>query len=254
MTSADMLEAIRTFSETRSPVDFVLIASYWPIFLQGFINTVSLVVLALIIGAVIALPLAVLRANQTPAAANMIAIYVYVFRGSPLLIQVYLIYYGLSQFEAVRASIFWPILKEAWWCALIAFVLNTTAYLIEIFRGGIEAVSRGEVEAATAIGMSRMMTLRRIVLPSALRRCLPMLGNEAIFMFHGSVVASTITVIDVLGAGRSLNARYYLAYEGFLAATAIYMLIIFGVTRLFGAVERRVSRHLIAPDPVATPH
>lgn len=250
MTGAEAIEALRAFIETRSPIDFVLIASYWPYFLEGIVNTVTLVVLSVSIGSAIALPLAVLRANATPIAAPLISAFVYVFRGSPLLIQLYLIYFGLSQFEAVRHSVLWPILREAWWCALIAFTLNTAAYLVEIFRGGIEAVPRGEVEAARAIGMSRVMMLRRIVLPSALRRCLPMYGNEVIFMFHGSVVASTITIIDVLGAGRALNARYYLAYEGFLAATLIYMVLIFIVTRIVGRIERRVTRHLRPPAAI----
>ncbi len=247
------LDGLTAWIEAHSPVDIFVIASYWPYFLQGLANTISLVVVSVSIGSLVALPLAILRANRTRFASPLIGVYVYVFRGSPLLVQLFLIYYGLSQFPLVRQSFLWPILREAWWCALIAFTLNTTAYLTEIFRGGIEAVPRGEVEAARAIGMTRPTMLRRIVLPSALRRCLPMYGNEVIFMFHGSVVASTITIIDVLGAGRALNARYYLAYEGFLAATVMYMALIFVVTRLFGRLERRISRHLGTPGATVSP-
>lgn len=240
----EFLGSIARFSENWSPVDFVLIASYWRQFLLGLFNTVTLVALSLAIASVIALPLGLLRANRTPVAHQLVGAYVYVFRGSPLLIQLYLIYYGLAQFEFIRHSLVWVVLKQAWWCALIAFVLNSAAYQTEIFRGGLEAVPRGEVEAAKASGMSRWLMLRRIVVPSAFRRCLPMYGNEIIFMIHGSVVASTITIMDVLGAGRTLNARFYLAYEGFVAATAIYMILILGVARVLRRAERSLLRHL----------
>lgn len=244
----DLLAALRAFSEARSPIDFVLILDHWELFARGLVNTVTLVVLALAIGAALALPMAVARAERTPLASPLVSAFVYVFRGTPLLVQAYLIYYGLAQFPEVRQSILWPVLREAWWCTLIAFTLNTAAYQVEIFRGGIEAVPKGEVEAARAFGMSGWGALRRVVLPSAFRRCLPMIGNEAIFMVHGSVIASTLTVIDILGAGRSLNARYYLAYEGFLAATLIYMGLIFALTRILRRVERAKLAHL-APRP-----
>ncbi len=239
-----LIEGLAWFSAEWSPVDIVLIASYWRQFLLGLFNTVTLVALSLAIATVIALPLGLLRANRTPVAHRLVGAYVYVFRGSPLLIQLYLIYYGLAQFEFVRQSVAWAVLKQAWWCALIAFVLNSAAYQTEIFRGGLEAVPRGEIEAAKASGMSRWLLLRRIVVPSAFRRCLPMYGNEIIFMIHGSVVASTITIIDVLGAGRTLNARYYLAYEGFVAATVIYMILIVTVTQVLKRGERHLLRHL----------
>jgi arginine/ornithine transport system permease protein len=164
-----------------------------------------------------------------------------------MLVQAYVVYYGLAQFEAVRESILWPVLKEPWWCAAIVFSINSAAYQVEIYRGGLAAVPRGEVEATAAIGMSQVIALRRIILPSALRRCLPMLANEAIFLLHGSAIASMLTIIDVLGAGRQLNAKYYLAYEGFVAATLIYMCLVFLITRLLALVERRTLKHLALP-------
>lgn len=239
-----LLDRIAAFSETDSPIDFFLILQHWDLFLEGIKNTVVLSVLAILISAVLAIPLAISRAYRVPVANQLSYAFVYVFRGSPLLVQAYLIYYGLGQFEAVRESFLWPVLRDAWSCALIAFTLNSTAYVTEIFRGGIEAVPHGEVEAARATGMSTVQMMRRIVLPSAFRRALPMLTNESIFMFHGSVIASTITVIDVLGAGRTLNATYYLAYEGFLAATAIYMVLIYGVIAIFRRLEHHMLAHL----------
>jgi arginine/ornithine transport system permease protein len=241
---ADILAAITAFSETSAPIDFVLILSHWDIFLQGMLNTVALVLIGLAFGAMIALPMAIARWQRTPVASPFVAAFVYVFRGTPMLVQAYLIYYGLAQFEVVRDSIFWVILREPWWCCAIAFAINSAAYQVEIYRGGLDAVPKGEVEATIAVGMTRIMALRRIILPSALRRCLPMIGNESLFLLHGSAIASMLTVIDILGAGRKLNAQYYLAYEGFLAATVIYMLLVWGITRILAQVERRTMRHL----------
>ena len=239
-----LLKAIEDFSTNVSPIDFYLIAQHYDLFLRGLGNTVALVVLSLLIGGALSVPLAIARANKKPVANQVIWAYVYVFRGTPLLVQTYLIYYGLGQFEFIRESVLWPFLREAWWCALIAFTLNTAAYTTEIFRGVIEATPWGEIEAAKACGMSPALRMRRIILPSAFRRALPAYSNEVIFMLHGSVVASTVTIIDVLGAGRTLNAKYYLAYEGFIAAAIIYMIIVFFVSRGFKLWEKRWHAHL----------
>ena len=237
-------EQLKHFSENTSPIDFVVIAEHWDLFLQGLGNTVMFVALALIIGGALSVPLAIVRARKQPVLNQLVWSYVYVFRGTPLLVQLYLIYYGLGQFEAVRDSFLWPIFKEAWWCTLIAFVLNTAAYTTEIFRGAIEATPFGEVEAAKASGMSESQTMRRIILPSALRRALPAYSNEIIFMLHGSVVASTVTVIDILGAGRQLNGKFYLAYEGFITAAVMYMILVFVISRAFKVWERHWHAHL----------
>ena len=239
-----LLKAIEDFSTNVSPIDFYLIGQHYDLFLRGLGNTVALVVLALLIGGALSVPLAIARANKQPVTNQIIWAYVYVFRGTPLLVQTYLIYYGLGQFEFIRESVLWPFLREAWWCALIAFTLNTAAYTTEIFRGVIEATPWGEIEAAKACGMSPALRMRRIILPSAFRRALPAYSNEVIFMLHGSVVASTVTIVDVLGAGRTLNAKYYLAYEGFIAAAIIYMIIVFFVSRGFKLWEKHWHAHL----------
>lgn len=238
-------EYLRHASETWSPIDLVLILDHWDRFLMGAWVTLELTFLALLIGGLISIPMAIVRAHKNPVLNPIVWCYTYFFRGTPLLVQTYLIYYGLGQFEAVRESWLWdPILSKAWWCALIAFTLNTAGYTTEIFRGAIEATPWGEVEAAKACGMSHRQSMRRIVLPSAFRRALPAYSNEVIFMLHGSVVASTITLQDILGVGRWLNGRYYLAYEGFITAAVLYMLLVFMITRGFRVWEHHWHAHL----------
>ncbi|MDT8345072.1 MAG: ABC transporter permease [Thermohalobaculum sp.] len=237
-------------------IDLVIAA--WPMFAKGVWITLHLTALSLAIGFVIALP-AALSIHHKGRFHRLVGAYVYVFRGTPLLVQTYLIYYGLSQFDWVRSSFLWgapgflgdswlasvwPSLKSAWWCALIAFSLNSGAYQAEILRGGLSVVPKGEVEGARSLGLSPRQVTWLVHLPSALRRALPQYGNEIVFMLHGSVVASVITIQDILGAGRTLNARHYVAYEGFLTAAALYMTITFLLVWTFRQIERRYLRHL----------
>jgi len=246
-----MGDSIIQFLDTWSPIDVVLIAQNFDRFLYGALITLQLTVISLIIGGVLAIPLAIARTSKNPFINAPVWMFTYTFRGTPLLVQTYLIYYGLGQFEAVRESVLWgPILSKAWWCALIAFSLNTAAYTAELLRGSIVTTSRGEVEAAKACGFSKWMRLKRIVLPSAFRRALPAYSNEVIFMLHGSVVASTITIQDLLGVGRWLNGRYYLAYEGFITAAVLYFIIVLFVTRGFRFWEKHWLQHLYPRDAV----
>jgi len=237
-------EAIQQFSENVSPIDFYLIFENWRLFLDGAWHTVVLVSLSLLIAGMIAIPLAVCQVNRVPILARVVGAYTYFFRGTPLLLQLYLIYYGFSEIDFIRNGFLWVVFKDAWWCTLIAFTINSAAYTTEILRGAFEQVPRGEVEAASASGMSTWKKYSRIIVPSGLRRALPAYSNEVIFMIHGSVVASTVTIIDILGAGRILNGKYYLAYEGFIAAAVLYMIIVFFVTRGFNFWEKQWFAHL----------
>lgn len=223
-------------------VDLVL--ENWALFAEGVWTTLQLTFLALLIGFLIALPSGLARARRSPVASPLIGGYVYVFRGTPLLVQTFLIYYGLAQFEWVRDSWAWSYLRDPWWCALIAFSLNSGAYATEIIRGAVEATPKGELEAATALGLSPRQTDFLVLIPAALRRALPQYGNEVVFMLHGSAVASVVTLQDILGAGRTLNARHYLAYEGFLTAAVLYMAITFLFIAAFRQLENRYLRHL----------
>ena len=241
----DFWAGIGQFIETWSPIEILLIAQNFDRFLYGALVTLELTLLALILGGLISIPLAIARANKNSWFNGPVWVFTYFFRGTPLLVQTYLIYYGLGQFEWVRESVLWkPILAQAWWCALIAFTLNTAAYTTELLRGAIETTATAKVEAAKAGGFLNWMRLQRIILPSAFRRALPAYSNEVVFMLHGSVVASTITIQDLLGAGRWLNGQYYLASEGFIMAAVLYFILVLLITRGFRYGEKHWLSHL----------
>ena len=214
------------------------------IYLEGLKTTAWLVSVSLLLGLMLAVPLAVLRTARSYAVQAPIRAYVYFFRGTPLLVQMFIVYYGFGQFEVIKTSLVWPLFREAWFCALFTFTLNTGAYTTEILRGAIEATPHGEIEAATAAGMSRLLMLRRIVLPSAFRRALPQYSNEIIFMLHGSSLASVITLVDITGAARIINSRFYSPYEAFLTAAVFYMALTFLIVFLVKRLEGRWFAHL----------
>ncbi len=231
-------------------MDFSILQENYPIFLEGLQNTVILVLASLAIGLLIAIPLAVLRNSGKWFVELPIRAFVYFFRGTPLLIQMFLVYYGFGQFDLIKDSFLWPFFREAYFCALFAFTLNTGAYTVEIISGAIKATAHGEVEAALAAGMSKMMMLRRIILPSAFRRALPAYSNEIIFMLHGSSLASVITIVDITGAARIVNSRYYSPYEAFLSAAVLYLGLTFVIVFLIKRLEKRWFAHL---QPQSTP-
>ncbi|MCF8481204.1 MAG: ABC transporter permease [Rhodospirillum sp.] len=215
---------------------------------EGLPTTMALVALSVSIGFFLAVPTALLRVSHNPAVRVLPYAYIFFFRGTPLLIQIALVYYGLSTLEWIRGSEFlWPILREPFWCAIIALSLNTGAYSGEILRGAIQAIPRGEVEAARAHGMHGWLIVRRILLPRAFQIGLPAYGNEIILMVKGSALTSTITLLDITGVARNLYARYYTPMEAFVTAGVIYLVLVFLLTRLLRWVEGRLSRHLLGP-------
>ncbi|EMH3444395.1 ABC transporter permease [Vibrio harveyi] len=221
-------------------MDFSLIIESFPVYLDGLWTTVWLVALALVIGLAVSIPLAIARNSANYALSLPSWAFIYFFRGTPLLVQLYLIYYGMDQFFPVKETLW----ENAWFCALVAFVLNTSAYTAEIIRGAINGLPKGEVEAAKAYGMSTFMTYRRIILPSALRRALPAYSNEVIFMLHGSAVAGIITIMDLTGAARLVNSRYYAPFESFLTAGLFYMALTFIILWCFKVAEKRFLAYL----------
>lgn len=225
-------------------MDFSIIFANLDIYFEGLKNTLILVSISLAIGLIFAIPLAVLRTSKNLFISGPIQVYVYCFRGTPLLVQMFIIYYGMGQFEPIKASFLWIFFKEAYFCALFAFALNSCAYTIEIIRGAIENTPHGEVEAAKAAGMSKLLRFRRIILPSAFRRALPSYSNEIIFMLHGSSLASVITIIDITGAARIVNSRFYSPYEAFLTAAVFYMAITFLIVWLIKKLEFKWFAHL----------
>ena len=195
-------------------------------------------------GLAVAIPLAVMRALPNPWISRPVWLFTYVFRGTPLLVQLFLIYYGLAQFAWLRESMLWPMFSSAWFCAMLAFAINTCAYTTEIIAGAILATNHGEVEAARAMGMSPSTLYRRILLPSALRRSLPAYSNEVIMMLHGTSLASIVTLLDITGAAREINARFYLPFEAFVTAAVFYLALTFVLVSLFHLAEKRWLAHL----------
>ena len=167
--------------------------------------------------------------------------YIFVFRGSPLLVQIFLIYYGLDQFPAVRQSLFWPFLRQPWWCALLALSLNTAAYGAEVIRGGLLAVPKGQVEAGRVCGMSRAKLYRRVILPLALRQALPAYGNEVIIMVKSTSLASVITLMEVTGIAKGIISETFRALPVFACAAAIYLAINFTIAGAVRLLERRLA-------------
>ena len=225
-------------------MNFAAIAESLPNYLHGLVTTLELLLLALGFGLAAAIPLAVARASSVRWLAAPVWAFTFVIRGTPMLVQLFLVYYGLAQFEAVRNSVLWPWLSSAWFCAVLAFAVNTCAYTTEIIAGAIRALPAGELEAARSLGMSRGQVVRRILLPSALRRSLPAYGNEAIMMLHGTSLASIVTLLDLTGAARELNSRFYLPFEAFITAALFYLALTFVLVALFRRAEQRWLVHL----------
>jgi len=210
-----------------------------PLYLGGLWLTVQLVSLALVCGLLLAIPLAIAAASHSRLISLLPRAYIYCIRGTPLLIQLFLVYYGLAQFESVRQSFLWPVLQEAYWCALIAFSLNTAGYAAEILRGAIRQTAAGEIEAARACGMSPLQVYRCVILPDAFRRALPAYGNEVVFMLHGSALAGVITLVDLFGAARIVNSRYFLPFESYVTAGAFYLVLTFLIVAVFRRWESK---------------
>ena len=226
-------------------MDFSIILENLDIYLEGLKNTLILVSVSLTIALLLAIPLAVLRTSKNVFLSKPIQVYIYCFRGVPLLVQIFLIYYGMRQFELVKNSFLWTYFKEPYFCAIFAFVLNSCAYTTEILRGAIENTPHGEIEAAKAVGMSFLLRVRRIILPSAFRRALPAYSNEIIFMLHDSSLASVITLVDLTGAARIINSRYFSPYEAFLTTAAFYMILTFSIAWALKRLEIKWYAHLI---------
>lgn len=208
--------------------------------------TIKLTVIASLLGLVLAVPLSIFALSKNRLISLPIELFSYFFRGTPLLIQIYLIYFGLGQFEAVRNSgwLWTHILTDAYKCALIAFTLNTCAYTIEIFKGALKHTPKGEIEAGIAFGMSKYTLFRRIIFPSGFRRALPAYSNEVIFMLHGTAQASVITLIDILGWARKVYSITYSPFIPFLIAALVYLVLTFGLIMIFRYCERRWLSHL----------
>jgi arginine/ornithine transport system permease protein len=215
-----------------------------PLFLQGTVTTLILVSSALTISFFIAVPLSMARASRKTILAMPVAGYTLVMRGTPLLVQLFIVYYGLAQFRWAHHPQVWDLLSNATFCAIFTFALNTTAFTTEIFAGAIRTVNGGEIEAALSMGMSRIQLYWRIIIPSMLRGSLSQYSNEVILMLQATSIASTVTLLDITGVARYVTMNYYIAFEPYVTAGMIYLLLTLSCTRFFKFAEARWLQHL----------
>ena len=224
-----------------------IVQEYWKAYLwfdgyqlSGVAMTLWLLVASIAIGGTLAVPLAVARVSSNPLLRMPVWFYTYVFRGTPLYIQLLILYTGIYSLQVVRDQ---PTLdaffREGMNCTLLAFALNTCAYTTEIFAGAIRATPYGEIEAGRAYGMSTFTLYRRIILPSALRRSLPYYSNEVILMLHSTTVAFTATIPDILKVARDANSATFMTFQSFGIAALIYLAVTFALVGLFRLAERR---------------
>ncbi|MBC3207121.1 ABC transporter permease [Pseudomonas sp. SWRI111] len=215
-----------------------VIIKWLPKLAQGATLTLELVAIAVIAGLLLAIPLGIARSSKLWYVRSLPYTYIFFFRGTPLLVQLFLVYYGLAQFDAVRESSLWPYLRDPFWCATVTMTLHTAAYIAEILRGAIQAIPPGEIEAARALGMSRPKAMFYIILPRAARIGLPAYSNEVILMLKASALASTVTLLELTGMARTIIARTYLPVEIFFAAGVFYLVMAYVLVRGFKLLER----------------
>lgn len=214
-----------------------------PEMLSGIGITFSLLVLSLAFGFALAVGLLLMRISGRRFLSWLAQTYIYIFRGTPILVQIFIIYYGLPQFELIRESIFWPILRDPFGCTVVALSLNSGAYMAEILRGGVLGVPQGVSEAGEALGLSPSQRFIYLTSPIALRLSLPALGNETISMLKSTALASTITLMDMTGIGRTLMAEYFAPYEIFITLALIYMLLTYVLQIAMARVEHQMGRY-----------
>jgi octopine/nopaline transport system permease protein len=208
---------------------------------NGFALTVLITLASFTVGQLLALPLALALTSSRQSVKIPVATYTFFVRGSPLLVQLFIVYYGLGQIEAIRDSFIWPILRSPVYCAIIAIGLNSAAYSAELIAGGIRQLPRGQWEAGSALGFTKGILLLKIVLPQAYRAVLPAICNELILVMKGSTLASAVTVMEMTGAARVFVARTYAPFETFLIAGAIYLILGYAFGRVFRFIEARSS-------------
>ncbi|NBU13193.1 MAG: ABC transporter permease subunit [Alphaproteobacteria bacterium] len=221
-----------------------------PTLLAAVPVTLTLTFFSALIGNSLAVPVAVASLSPNPLLRYPSAFYIFVMRGTPLLAQTYLIYYGLGELLPgtwVQKSFLWPYLRDGFWYAIFAFSLNTAGYTGEILRGAIMAVPKGEIEAARAYGFSKGLIFWRVTLPRAIQICLPTMTGETILLLKATSLASLITVWEVMGTARQIQKVTFRVYEPLIAAGLLYIIMVFVLTRLMIIVERRINRHRLAP-------
>ena len=212
--------------------------------LSGLDNTILLLLISLPLGFVLALLFALGRVSKIALLSRTIASYIFVIRGTPLLVQIYLIYFGLGSVKFIRESFLWYALKEPFWCGVIALTVNTVAYGAEIFRGGIQSIDKSQVESGLSLGFGKFLLLRKIILPIAIRKVLPSYGNELILMVKATSLVSLTTYMEMTGIARKIMAKTFAPVEAFIAAGILYLFLNFLMVQFVKYLEWKYNPHL----------
>lgn len=229
-------------------MNWQLIIDSFPKLLDGAVTTVYLTVLSVLLGLLIAIPTAMALRSKNPLINWPALGFVFYFRGTPLLVQLFLVYYGSGQFrEALTDMGLWQYFKNAWFCAVLTLTLNTAAYSAEIFRGALQAVPRGEIEAGKAFGMSKWMLFKRVQLPKAFRIALPAYGNEIIFLLQATSLVGAITVVDLTKAADLIRSKTFAVYEMYLSAAVLYLIMTYALVYLFKMLEKHMNAYQVRP-------
>ena len=222
-------------------MDLTLMVASFPKLLSATVVTLKLLSLSLFFGLFIGLLFAILRLNKNPIINKFAYGYSYVFRGTPLLVQIFIIYFGLGQIEYFRSTFLWVIFKEPYWCAIIAFALNTGAYTSEILRSAFETIKPGIIEAGKSLGIPSKIIFYKIQIPVAIRQSLPAYGNEIILMMKGTSLASTVTLMDITGVAKYIISTTFKPIEVFIVAGGIYLFMTFLIHNLIKYLEKKYS-------------
>ena len=222
-------------------MDINLIITSFPKLIIASFTTIKLLSVSLLIGLFIGVLFALLRINNNIILGKIAYGYSYVFRGTPLLVQIFIIYYGFGQVELIRESIFWSVLKEPYWCAVIAFALNTGAYTSEILRSAFQTIKTGLIEAGKSLGVNSKIIFYKIQIPIAIRQSLPAYGNEIILMLKGTSLASTVTLMDLTGVAKYIISTTFKPIEVFIIAGSIYLFFTFIIHNIIKVLEKKYS-------------
>ncbi len=222
-------------------MDFELMFNSFPKLLSAAVITLKLLSVSLIVGLFIGLAFAILRLNKNFVINKIAYGYSYVFRGTPLLVQIFIIYFGLGQVEYIRSTFLWVILKEPYWCAIIAFSLNTGAYTSEILRSAFQTIKPGIIEAGKSLGITSKIIFFKIQIPIAIRQSLPAYGNEIILMMKGTSLASTVTLMDLTGVAKYIISTTFKPIEVFIVAGSIYLFMTFIIHNLIKFLELKYT-------------
>ena len=232
-----MIEFINNIQNSLIYKNFFLV-------LSGLDNTLLLLLISLPIGFILALLFALGRVSKITFLSRTIASYIFVIRGTPLLVQIYLIYFGLGSVKFIRESFLWYALKEPFWCGVIALTINTVAYGAEIFRGGIQSIEKSQVESGLSLGFGKFLLLRKIILPIAIRKVLPSYGNELILMVKATSLVSLTTYMEMTGIARKIMAKTFAPVEAFIAAGILYLFLNFLMVQFVKYLEWKYNPHL----------